>query len=52
MLIGVVIGMSFNIIDNIVSHLGLIYELSPPLVAFTPSLIVLTVAIYAIKQVH
>ena len=52
MLIGVVIGMSFNIIDSIVSHLGLIYELSPPLVAFTPSLIVLTVAIYAIKQVH
>lgn len=52
MLIGVVIGMGFNIIDNIVGHLGLIYELNPPLVAFTPSLIMLALAIYAIKRVQ
>jgi lipopolysaccharide export system permease protein len=52
MLIGVVIGMGFNIIDRIVGHLGLIYELNPPLVAFTPSLIVLALAVHAIKRVH
>lgn len=52
MLIGVVIGMGFNIIDKIVGHLGLIYELNPPLVAFTPSLIVLALAIRAIRRVH
>jgi len=52
MLIGVVIGMGFNIIDKIVGHLGLIYDLNPPLIAFTPSLIILVLAIYAIKRVH
>jgi lipopolysaccharide export system permease protein len=52
MLIGVVIGMGFNIIDKIVGHLGLIYELNPPLIAFTPSLIILTLAIYAIRRVQ
>jgi lipopolysaccharide export system permease protein len=52
MLIGVVIGMGFNIIDKIVGHLGLIYDLNPPLVAFTPSLIMLALAIYAIRRVH
>jgi lipopolysaccharide export system permease protein len=52
MLIGVVIGMSFNIVDKIVGHLGLIYDLNPPLIAFTPSLIVLAVAVYAIRRVH
>lgn len=52
MLIGVVIGMGFNIIDSIASQLGLIYDLNPPLVAFTPSLIMLSIAIYAIRRVH
>jgi lipopolysaccharide export system permease protein len=52
MLIGVVIGMGFNIIDKIVGHLGLIYDLNPPLVAFAPSLMMLTLAIYAIRRVH
>lgn len=52
MLIGVVIGMGFNIIDKIVGHLGLIYNVNPPLIAFMPSLIMLTLAIYAIKRVQ
>lgn len=52
MLIGVVIGMGFNIIDKIVGHLGLIYEFNPPFVAFMPSLIMLTLAIYAIRRVQ
>ena len=52
MLIGVVIGMSFNIIDKIVGHLGLIYDINPPLVAFAPSLVMLALAVYAIRRVH
>lgn len=52
LLIGVVIGMSFNIIDKIIGHLGLIYDLNPPLVAFTPSLMMLGLAVYAIRRVH
>jgi lipopolysaccharide export system permease protein len=52
MLIGVVIGMGFNIVDNIVAHLGLIYGLNPPLVAFMPSVIILVLALYAIKRVQ
>lgn len=51
-MIGVVIGMSFNIIDKIVGHTGLIYELNPPLVAILPSFIVLTAALLAIKKAH
>jgi lipopolysaccharide export system permease protein len=52
MLIGVVIGMGFNIIDKIVGHLGLIYDLNPPFIAFMPSLIMLVLATYAIKRVQ
>lgn len=49
-LIGVVIGMSFNILDVTVGHLGLIYDLNPPLMAFIPSLSALMVALFAIKR--
>jgi lipopolysaccharide export system permease protein len=52
MMIGVVIGMGFNIIDKIVGHLGLIYGLNPPLMAFIPSLTVLALALYAVKRVQ
>ncbi len=52
MLIGVVIGMGFNIIDKIVGHLGLIYELNPPFIAFMPSLTILALAVYAIRRVQ
>lgn len=38
MIIGVVIGLGFDIVDKIVGHLGLIYELNAPLVALLPSL--------------
>ncbi|MDD5461492.1 MAG: LPS export ABC transporter permease LptG [Methylococcales bacterium] len=51
-MIGVVIGMGFNIIDTTVSHLGLIYNLNAPLIAFTPSLIVLAMAVFAINRVQ
>ncbi|MDD5271637.1 MAG: LPS export ABC transporter permease LptG [Methylovulum sp.] len=50
-LIGVVIGMGFNVLDMTISHIGLIYSLNPPLIAFIPSLLVLSGAVYAIKRV-
>ncbi|MDO9105153.1 MAG: LPS export ABC transporter permease LptG [Methylovulum sp.] len=49
-LIGVVIGMGFNIIDITVGHLGLIYNLSPPLMAFIPSLTVSACALFALRR--
>jgi len=52
MMIGVVIGMGFNIIDRIVSHLGLIYDYNPPLVAAFPSLTVLTLALIFSRKVQ
>lgn len=52
MMIGVVIGMGFNIIDKIVGHLGLIYDLYPPLVAIMPSLTVLALALAALQRIQ
>jgi lipopolysaccharide export system permease protein len=52
MMIGVVIGMGFNIIDKIVGHLGLIYDLNPPLIAFIPSITVLALALFAVKRIQ
>jgi lipopolysaccharide export system permease protein len=52
MLIGIIIGMGFNIIDKIVGHLGLIYDLTPALIAITPSLIVFALAIMAIRRTN
>lgn len=52
MMIGVVIGMGFNIIDRIVGHIGLIYDLNPPLMAFIPSLTVLLIALLALRRVQ
>ncbi|MDD1614007.1 MAG: LPS export ABC transporter permease LptG [Methylococcaceae bacterium] len=52
MMIGVIIGMGFNIIDKIVGHIGLIYDLNPPLMAFIPSLTVLALALFALKRVQ
>lgn len=50
MMIGVVIGMGFNILDRIAGHIGLIYELNPAVTALTPSLAVFIFAIYALKR--
>ena len=52
MMIGVVIGMGFNIIDKIIGHLGLIYDLNPLLIAFIPSLTVLALALFAVKRIQ
>lgn len=50
MMVGVVIGMSFNILDKIVGHLGLIYNLNPPLIAVLPSLTILALALLAMRS--
>lgn len=52
MMIGVVIGMGFNIIDKIVGHIGLIYDLNPPLMAVIPSLTVLVLTLFALNRVQ
>ncbi|SJM93954.1 LPS export ABC transporter permease LptG [Crenothrix polyspora] len=49
-MIGVVIGMSFNIVDKIASHMGLIYEFNAPLVAIFPSALVLFITLAVIKK--
>jgi lipopolysaccharide export system permease protein len=45
MMIGVIIGMGFNIVDRIVGHIGLIYDYNPALVAVMPSFTVLMLAL-------
>ncbi len=51
-LIGVVIGMGFNVIDITTGHIGLIYGLSPPLMAFIPSVTVSIIALFALKKLQ
>ncbi len=45
MMLGVIIGMGFNIVDKIAGHLGLIYDFNPALTAVMPSLTVLLFAL-------
>ncbi len=52
MMLGVLIGMSFNIADKIVGHMSLVYELNPALMAMLPSMIIFTLAIYALRKVQ
>jgi lipopolysaccharide export system permease protein len=51
MMIGIVIGMSFNIVDHIFGHLGLIYDINPLIIVLLPSAMVSSLSIYAIKRV-
>jgi lipopolysaccharide export system permease protein len=50
MIIGVVIGLGFNIVDKIVGHLGLIYELNAPLTALLPSLLTFIAAYWTLRR--
>ena len=52
MLIGVVIGLGFNIIDMTTGHLALIYNLSPWLMALLPSVVFSALAWVALKRVQ
>ena len=49
-MLGVTIGMGFNILDKIINHMGLIYNLNPPLMALLPSLTVFSIVLLAIKN--
>ncbi len=49
-MIGVTIGMGFNIFNKIISHMGLIYNYNPPLVALLPSLTVLAFVLFAAQK--
>lgn len=48
---GILIGMSFNILDRIAGHMGLIYDVNPLFVAVLPSLLVFSAALYAVRRV-
>jgi len=47
-LVGVLIGMGFNIFDRIAGHAGLVYDMPPLLMALLPSLIVFGVALLVV----
>jgi len=51
MMIGIVIGMSFNILDKIFGHVGLIYDFNPFLMAILPSLSVSGLSFYALRRI-
>ena len=51
LLIGVTIGMGFNILDQIIGHIGLIYDLNPIIIAFLPSISALSLALIALRRV-
>ena len=52
MMLGILIGMSFNIIDNAVGQMGIVYGLNPLFVAVLPSTLVLMGAVYAISRLR
>jgi lipopolysaccharide export system permease protein len=52
MMAGVIFGMGFNVSDQIVSHVGLVYDLNPILIAFLPSALVLSGAVYGISRLR
>ena len=49
-MIGVTLGMAFNIFDKIVNHMGLIYNLNPPLMSLLPSMTVLILVLFALHR--
>lgn len=51
-LVGIVFGMGFMIIDKITGHVGLIYDLNPVLIALLPSALVFSGAVYAISRLR
>jgi lipopolysaccharide export system permease protein len=52
MMIGVLIGMGFNIINKTTGHLALVYDLNPVVMASLPSALMLTAAIFAISRLR
>lgn len=52
MMIGIVIGMAFNIFDKIAGYVGLAYDINPMLMAVLPSMIVFSGAVYVVSKVR
>lgn len=50
-MMGIVIGMTFNIFDRIAGHVGLVYDINPMLMAILPSAVVFCVALVAVRRV-
>ena len=50
-MMGVLIGMGFNIVDQITGHIGLVYELNPLLMAILPSTLMFCIAVYGVWRV-
>ncbi len=49
-LIGIVIGETFDAFDKMIGHAGLIYNLNPILTALLPGAVVLSVSLYAMRR--
>ncbi len=52
MMLGIIIGMTFNIFDKIAGHVGLVYGFDPMLMAVLPSFVVFSCAAYAVGRVR
>lgn len=50
-MMGVLIGLMFNIFDKIAGHVGLVYDINPMLMAILPSSLVFAAAVYAVRRV-
>jgi len=50
-MIGVIVGMTFNIFDKIAGHVGLVYGINPMLMAVLPSTLMFCGALIAIRRV-
>ncbi len=50
LMIGIVIGLTFNIVDKLIGHLSVIYQLNPAVMALLPSLATLLIALYAMRK--
>lgn len=50
LIIGIIIGLSFKILDQMISNLGIVYNFNPLLMALLPSTLVLIAASYAINR--
>jgi len=50
MMLGIIIGMTFNIFDKIAGHVGLVYGFDPMVMAVLPSILVFCLAVYAVTK--
>lgn len=50
--IGVMVGLGYSVMNNLVGHMGLVYGMNPLLSAVIPSLLMLSIALYAMRRVY